>query len=97
MRLNVMRWLILTSIIALVAGCASYKVNRDSSGKVLSVDSYGFLRTIKVSEHIKYDTTGKVVLEEDRTVETSSNTGEVMNAGNELLGTTVGAAKSLIP
>lgn len=84
-------------IAAIFSGCASYQVNRDSSGKILNVQTTGFLRTVKVMEHKKYDSTGKIVLEEKLSVETSSNTGEVMKEGNKLLGTAVGVARDLMP
>jgi len=82
-------------------GCASYNVNRDSQGKILSVDTVGFLRTIRVSEEKEkvYDKTGKIILKEKSKlfVETSSNSADVMQAGNEMLGTAVGVARDLIP
>jgi len=76
-----------------MCGCASYTVNRDT-GKG---SSWGFLRSINVTESKTYDpTTGKLILETVQ-INTASNTGDVLMGLNELTGTLVDAAAKVKP
>ena len=84
-------WVFLTLtlflLMALLSGCAGYRRSEDGT-----YDSYGFLRTLKVTE--KYYESGAL---KERTIDTRSNTGEVLGGLNEVLGTTVGAARDAMP
>lgn len=72
-------------------GCATPPtIYYDANGNVTGgTASWGFLRTIKIHQ--------KKADGSEITIETSSNTGEVLNGLNQIMGTGVGAARDLMP
>jgi hypothetical protein len=97
-------YIIITLIVlvatSLLSGCASYELRRDSSGAVIGVDSQGFLRTIVFEQEYEYEygPNGERRIKKHKIkVATDSNTGEAAKAANQLIGTTVGAARDLMP
>jgi len=81
-------WVIMSAVlIGTLSGCAGY--NREEDG---TYSSWGFLRTLEVKE-VWYEN-GQL---KERTIVTHSNTGEVLSGINEVLGTTVGAARDAMP
>jgi hypothetical protein len=85
--------LIIALLLAYMAcGCASYTVDR-ATGKG---SSYGFLRSMSVTETRTYGADGKV-LSETVTINTQSTTGDVLMGLNEIGGTLVNAAEKVKP
>ena len=70
-------------------GCAGIKIERDSTGAVIGVTSYGFLRTAAVKTKNKDG--------EELSISTESQTGDMLLGMNKLLGTATATAEKLKP
>lgn len=79
-------------IVAMTSGCAHYEVDRATG----TGSSYGFLRSMSVTETRTYSADGKV-LSETVTINTQSTTGDVLLGFNEIGGTLVNAAAKVKP
>lgn len=75
-----------------LSGCASYSVDRETG----EGHSWGFLRSISVTETRTYGPDGKVTAE-TVTISTASNTGDVLMGANEVLGTMIDGASKVKP
>jgi hypothetical protein len=78
--------------LAMCSGCAHYEVDR-ATGRG---SSYGFLRSMSVTESRTYGPDGKVT-SETIVIDTKSTTGDVLMGLNEIGGTLVNAAEKVAP
>lgn len=79
-------------LLAMLCGCASYTVDRATG----TGSSYGFLRSMSVTETRAYGPDGKLV-SETVIIDTKSTTGDVLMGLNEIGGTLVNAAEKVKP
>lgn len=80
------------ALMATCSGCAHYSVDRATG----TGSSYGFLRSMSVTETRTYNADGKL-LSETVVIDTKSTTGDVLLGINEIGGTLVDAAQKVKP
>lgn len=87
--LQILSFLVLFAVLWKICGCARIEPRYNEQGEVIGVESVGFLRNVSVEQR-KSD--GSYIK-----METKSTTSETLGAVNEIIGTTTGTAKEVLP